>query len=354
MINVSEPFLPPIETYTNILEKCWTNKILTNRGPQTLKFEQKISQIHGLIQVSTLSNCTVGLEMALKILARKDRKKVIVTPFTFKATLCAIENAGFEALYCDIFDDGTIDVNKVYSLITDDVAAILPVHVYGVPCNDDLLSSMVEKNKIPVIYDAAHCFGVFKNDKAVFGLGDASVLSLHATKGINCAEGGAVYFKNPENYDLLQKLVNFNLSNNPHIGVGTNGKLSELHSAFGLAVLDHIDEIQKKKYEIEIFYRNSIPSEYFFIKEDISVKNNNLYTPLILSSESKVIELMNYAERHRIGCRRYFHPSLDSKCYNAHKISQRILCIPNHTNLSSDELYKISDLINDFDRQYGL
>lgn len=347
MINVSEPFLPDLDKVTSYLEVCWKSRVLTNRGQLVKNYESEISKMHSLYDVTCVANCTLGLEFALKILAKPGKREVITTPFTFKATVCAIVSAGFKPVYCDVMHDGNIDHTKLIDVITPETAAIMPVHVYGVPCNDKEISSIGSDYKIPVIYDAAHCFGVFKDDQPVFGMGDASVISLHATKGVNCGEGGVVHFKDKENNEKLRHFINFNLTPGQATLDGTNGKLSELNAALGLAVLESYDAIFRRRMEIEKTYRQNLPSQIFFIRDNPSILNNNLYTPLIFSSEDKVLEIMNLLLDREIISRRYFFPSLDENCLVASDIAPRVLCIPTHVNLSQEEIFLVCNIVND-------
>lgn len=347
MINVSEPFLPEIDRVSFYLEECWKSRVLTNRGQLVKNYESEISKMHSVSDVTCVANCTLGLEFALKILTKPDKKEVITTPFTFKATVCAIVNAGFKPVYCDIMSDGNIDHAKLIDLITPDTAAIMPVHVYGVPCNDKEISSIGNDYKIPVIYDAAHCFGVFKDSKSIFEMGDASVISLHATKGVNCGEGGVVHFKNKENNEKLRHFTNFNLPIKDGIINGTNGKLSELNAALGLAVLESYESIFNRRMEVEKTYRQTLPNHIFFIRDNPNILNNNLYTPLIFSSEDKVLQIMNSLLERGIISRRYFFPCLDKSCQVASDIARRVLCIPTHVNLSQEEIFLVCSVVND-------
>ena len=347
MINISEPFLPDLNRVTSYLEDSWKSKILTNRGPLVRNFESEVSKIHSLNDVTCVANCTIGLEIALRILAKPGKKEVITTPFTFKATVCAIVSAGFHPVFCDVMHDGNIDPGKLLEAITPDTAAIMPVHVYGVPCNDEEISSIGSDYNVPVIYDAAHCFGVFKGNQSVFGMGDASVLSLHATKGVNCGEGGVVHFKDEQLNEKLRDFTNFNLLLGLTTFSGTNGKLSELNAALGLAVLESYDAIFSKRREIEEKYRETLPPQIFFISDNPSIINNNLYTPLIFPSEDKVLEIMNLFLERGVTSRRYFFPCLDENCSIAADIARRVLCIPTHVNLSQEEIDLVCNIVND-------
>lgn len=354
MINVTEPHLPDRNAFLKRLEKVWETKILTNNGPFVKELEERIATFHKIQKVVTVTNCTVGLELSLRLLAKYDAGKVIVTPFTFKATLCAITSAGFEPLFCDIGSDGNLDPGELEKLVTEDVVAIMPVHVYGVPCASERIKAIAGHFDIPVIYDAAHCFGVFENGEAVFPQGDASVLSLHATKGINSVEGGAIYFKDNQNYERLKDISNFDLNNKNQNIASTNAKLSELHAIFGLSVLDEIEEVFKRRKAIDDYYRANIPETYFFIKKNRNISNSNLYAPLILSSSDKVQQFQRYFWDAGVSTRRYFYPSLSQEKKVAQRLSERILCIPNHPNLTDLNLNKICSLVSEFSKIYGL
>lgn len=354
MINVSEPYLPDLNKYTRLVAEVWDNKIITNRGPLVQKLEAKIASFHNVSEVITVSNCTIGIELSLRILAKRPTGKVIVTPFTFKATICAIENAGYQPVYCDIGENGNLDPEAVRKAMSADTVAIVPVHVYGVPCDDVSLSEISHEYDVPIIYDAAHCFGVTHNEKAIISWGDASVISLHATKGVNCGEGGAVYFRDKRNYDKLKQISNFNLVNKYEKFSGTNAKLSELQGALGLSVIEDIDLIFEKRRNIEAIYRAQLPNGINFIQHDARVKNNNLYAPLKLSNSVKIEQLAQFLQQQNIASRRYFYPPMTTNCERALNLSLKILCIPCHPNLTKEETYYICEKINAFAKEYSL
>lgn len=354
MINVTEPYMPDKNAFLKRIEKVWETKILTNNGEFVKEFEERIAAFHKIQKVVTVTNCTVGLELCLRLLAKYKVGKVIVTPFTFKATLCAIMSAGYEPLFCDVGPDGNLDPDELEKLVTDNVVAIMPVHVYGVPCASDRISAIAGHFDIPVIYDAAHCFGVLENDKAIFPRGDASVLSLHATKGINSIEGGAIYFKDNQNYERLKEISNFDLNNKNPNNTATNAKLSELHAIFGLSVLDEIEVVLARRKTIDEYYRANLPETSFFIKKNRNIANCNLYAPLILSSSDKVHQFQSFCMDAGVITRRYFYPSLSPKTEVSQGIAERIVCIPNHTNLNEINLRTVCSIVHEFNKIYGI
>ena len=136
-----------------------------------------------------------------------------------------------------------MDPTKIESAITSQTTGILPVHVYGHPCDVDEIEKIATKNKLKVIYDAAHSFGVNCHCGSILNHGDLSVVSLHATKVFNTFEGGAIISQNKETKDYIDKIKNFGIISETVIEhIGLNAKFSEFNAALGLLQLKEIDK----------------------------------------------------------------------------------------------------------------
>lgn len=352
-INVTKSFFPPIEQYQAQLNRIWKNQWLTNRGKLVLELEDKLKKYLDVDHILVTNNGTIPIQIALKLLS--NRGEVITTPFSYVATTSSIVWEGCNPVFVDIHPEYlTIDETKIEAKITDKTTTILATHVFGNPCNIDVIDKIAQKHGLKVIYDAAHCFGVEYKSKSIFEYGDISTCSFHATKIFHTGEGGAIFSNDKELQHKIFYSHNFG-HNGPLAfhGLGINGKISELQAAMGLAVLPHMPHIIANRKKIietynEVFRNTPLNT----IKLRDSTSWNYSYFPVILQSEdvlNKVMKELNYND---IFPRRYFYPCLDQLPYVssgdfpvASKISRQVLCLPLYQDLEVDLVSKIAKII---------
>ena len=190
-ITVTSPLLPPLEEFIPYLQDIWDRKWLTNNGYYHKELEKALAEYLGVPYVSLFTNGTLPLICALQAL--RITGEVITTPYSFVATTHALWWNGIKPVFVDI-DPITcnIDVDKIEAAITPKTTAIMPVHVYGTPCDTERIQAIADKYGLKVIYDVAHAFGVKVNGKAILEAGDMSTLSFHATNVYNTIEGCAL------------------------------------------------------------------------------------------------------------------------------------------------------------------
>lgn len=347
-IQVSKPYLPPIEEYNKYLQGIWSRNWLTNDGPL-------VCQLSGLLQgylksppLTYLSNGTLALQLSIKALELKG--EIITTPFSYVATTSSIVWENCRPVFVDINNDSfNIDAALIEAKITNETTAILATHVFGNPCDVDKIETIAQKHNLKVIYDGAHCFGVKYNNKSIFEYGDLSTISFHATKVFHTIEGGAIFSKDETVLKKLMRLRNFGFSGvNTFTGVGINAKNSEFHAAMGLCIMKHIDTILQKRKEQYLYYKEKLaPSKYFRFQEiSKNTEYNYSYFPVIFENEERLIGTLNKLELNRISPRRYFYPSLSTLDYVnakpgsfpvAENISKCVLCLPLYHELSKEE-----------------
>ncbi|WP_412560007.1 DegT/DnrJ/EryC1/StrS family aminotransferase [Winogradskyella sp. MIT101101] len=353
MITVTKPFFPPIEDYQKYIVKIWENQWLTNRGNLVVELEDKLKSYLGINNVIVMTNGTLPLHIALSALAKGG--EVITTPFSYVATTSSIVWEKCTPIFVDIHPEYlTIDETKIEAAITPRTTTILATHVYGNPCNVEIIEEIAKKHNLKVIYDAAHCFGVTYKGTSVFNYGDVSTCSFHATKLFHTAEGGAVFSQDEELHNQMFFGHNFG-HNGPHeyFGIGTNAKISELQSAMGLSVLPYMSDILDSRRRICELYDSFFDNENFTkLKIREETKWNYCYYPLIFKSEKKLLQTQQVLNENNIFPRRYFYPSLANLPYVEQKsltitddISSRILCLPLYYDLTLEDVEVISKLI---------
>lgn len=354
-INVTKSFFPPLDEYNAYLQRVWSNEWLTNRGELTLELEEKLKEKLKVNHILITNNGTVPIQIALKLLGNYG--EIITTPFSYVATTSSIVWENCKPVFVDIHPEYlTIDESKIEAAITSKTTAILATHVFGNPCNTEIIEQIAKKHNLSVIYDAAHCFGVFYNNKSIFNYGDISTCSFHATKIFHTGEGGAAFCNDNELYDKIYYSHNFGHDGpvNFH-GLGINAKISELQSAMGLAVLDHIDEIFNERKKIVNIYNEQLDfSKLDKIKIRANTVWNYSYYPVIFDTEENLLWTMKKLNDKNIFPRRYFYPSLNTINYVEGKsmpvsesISSRVLCLPLFKDLLEDELKLIIKIINE-------
>lgn len=354
MIPVTKTFLPSLEEYNSYIKRAWDNTWLTNRGELTLELESKLKQYLSVTHLTVTNNGTIPLQIALKIFGQGG--EVITTPFSYVATSAAIVWENCTPVFVDIHPEYfTIDESKIESAITSKTTAILATHVFGNPCNIEAIEAIAQKHNLKVIYDAAHCFGVKYNGQSVFNFGDISTCSFHATKIFHTGEGGAMFCNNDELHHQLFFSHNFG-HNGPLAfhGLGINAKISELQSAMGLAVFNHIDTIFSERKKVVDLYDNHL--NFQKIKKLKIRENTNWnysYYPVIFKSETILLKIQDELQKENIIPRRYFYPSLNTIEYTngnsmpiSESIASRILCLPLYVGLKECDQVKICSIVN--------
>lgn len=353
MITVTKTYFPPIEEYNALVKKAFDNQWLTNRGELIELLEEKLKVYLKIDWITITNNGTVPLQIALKLFGKGG--EIITTPFSYVATTSAIVWENCTPVFVDIHPDYfTIDETKIEQAITSRTTCILATHVFGNPCNVDVIDAIAKKHNLKVIYDAAHCFGVEYDNKSIFEFGNVSTCSFHATKLFHTAEGGAMFTKNKELQHQLFYSHNFGHDGPLAFhGLGINGKISELQAAMGLAVFPYMEEILVERKKVVDLYDTLLDfSKFKKLKIRENTKWNYSYYPVILESEEQLLQVQKRMNDNQIFPRRYFYPSLNTIPYVqntpmpiSEDTAKRILCLPLYVGLSKNEIEKIASII---------
>lgn len=353
-VYVTAPSLAPLNEFVELLEGVWESGILTHNGPLVQRLEKALSSKLGLERLSLVTNGTIALQMAIKALDL--RGEIITTPFTWIATLSAIQWEGCTPVFCDVEEDTfNIDCTKIEDLITDKTVAIMPVHVFGNPCDVYEIERIAKKYNLKVIYDAAHAVGSTLNGKSLLAFGDISATSLHATKLLNTGEGGALIAASDDLDNEISKVRFFGHNENKHIvRVGTNGKMTEIHAALGLANLKYFDEVLTDRKQKYLRYQNSLENLAGIKFQTFDHGEINYsYFPIVLESESHVLQVIDALGEINVVPRRYFYPSVNlysaivpyQECPVSENLASRILCLPLYYQLKIEEIDRITSVL---------
>lgn len=354
MITVTKTFLPPIAEYNKQVQRIWDNQWLTNRGELVLELEDKLKAYLKVNHILVTNNGTVPIQIALKLLGNGG--EIITTPFSYVATTASIVWENCIPVFVDIHPEYlTIDETKIEAAITHKTKAILATHVFGNPCNIEVIETIAKKHNLKVIYDAAHCFGVEYNNKSIFEYGDVSTCSFHATKLFHTGEGGAI-FSNDTNLQH-QLFYTHNFGHNGALafhGLGINGKISELQAAMGLAVFPYMETIVMERKKVVDYYNQHLNfSKLKSLKIRENTSWNYSYYPIIFENEAQLLKVEKELNDNQIFPRRYFYPSLNTIEYTngmampiSESVASRIMCLPLYVGLDTKILEKIIAKIN--------
>ncbi len=363
-IYVTKPYLPEKEKFNSYIDFIWDSCYLTNQGTLHNEFQDRLKGYLDVGNITLTVNGHLALESALRMFDFEQGSEVITTPFTFASTTHAITLSGLKPVFCDIKEsDLTIDENKIEELITDKTVAILPVHVYGHPCNVEAIESIAKKHGLIVLYDAAQAFAVKVNGKSIANYGDISMFSFHATKLFHSIEGGALAYNKSEYAEILNAYKNFGIMDEEHVEyVGRNAKMNEFQAAMGLCNLDSMEDILVKRKEITLRYREhlkGIPEVRMFYVESDKIEYNYAYLPILVNTKENREELYNFLAEHDIFVRKYFYPIVsDYECYKelynevklpvAKKSGDTVLTLPIYHELSLEDVDRVCFFIKKY------
>lgn len=354
--------MPPYEEYIKAIRPLWDSCRITNMGQYHQELEEKLKRYLDVPELSLMVNGHMALELAIQAFGFPKGAEIITTPFTFISTTHAIVRNHMKPVFCDVkLSDGTIDETKIENLITENTAAIIPVHVYGNVCNVEEIQRLADKYNIKVIYDAAHAFGIKYKGTGIGNFGDASIFSFHATKVYNTVEGGAVTFSDHKIYDKLYNLKNFGIRGEELVSdIGANAKMNEFCAIMGLCNLKHINDAiadRKKRFDYYIENLKNIQGIRFFNKNGFATENY-AYFPIIIEESYGMDrnQLYDYLQTKGIYTRKYFYPlTSDQACFKnkyksvdlkyARELAEKVLVIPLYENLEVEEMDNIINLI---------
>lgn len=361
-IYVTQPFVPPLEEFSPYLKKIWESKCLTNGGPFHQELESSLADYLGIKHLSLFANGTLALVTALQAL--RITGEVITTPFSFVATAHSLLWNGIKPIFVDIHPTTlNLDPEKIEAAITPHTTAIMPVHVYGKPCDVEKIQKIADTYGLKVIYDAAHAFGVQYKGESLLKHGDLSTMSFHATKVFNTFEGGAIVCPDAKIKKRIDDLKNFGFHDEVTVvAPGINAKMNEMQAAFGLLQLKHIDKAIEKRKEIDGEYRAQLShvNGIFIPLLPADTIYNYSYFPILVKKEYPLTRdgLNDKLRQEGIFPRRYFYPLISefpmyrgfSSASHANlpvakMIAEQVLCLPIYPALENEIITKIITII---------
>lgn len=358
-ITVTSPLLPSLDDFREMLEDIWNSKWVTNNGLFHKLLENELAEYLKVPYISLFTNGTLPLLTALQAL--RVTGEVITTPYSFVATTHSIWWNGCKPVFVDIDPKtGNIDPDKIESAITPRTTAIMPVHVYGKPCDTVRIQHIADTYGLKVIYDAAHAFGVDVEGKSILNAGDMSSLSFHATKVFNTIEGGALVIHDEATKRRIDDLKNFGIHDEVTVvGPGINSKMDEIRAAYGVLNLRQVDKAIAARKNVADEYRKSLRGVdgVSFYEDMPGVRHNYSYFPIFIDPERYGMtrdDLYYKMKEAGILGRRYFYPLIsDFSTYRgldsanpanlpyAHRLSDSVICLPIHHELTMEDIHRV-------------
>ena len=370
-IYIARPLLPNLADVAAQLQDVWDSQWLTNNGPKHQALEQALQSTLAVPHVSLFNNGTIALVVACRSLRLSG--EVITTPFTFPATPHVLTWNNIKPIFCDV-DPVTMnmDAEKIESLITPGTTGILPVHVYGTPCDVGRIQEIADRYGLKVIYDAAHAFGVAVNGVGIGNFGDISMMSFHATKMFHTAEGGALLFRDNHLKERIAFLKNFGIKNEEEVVMpGLNGKMNEIQAVIGLEVLKCLAKDTQRRKELVGVYRACLADMegITLLPELPAVKGNYQYFVIRVNQRDfgcSRDEVHAQFKRYNVFTRKYFYPLCsDYPCYRhipsaspanlpvAQQVVKEVLCLPLYGKLTPDDIERIGAMLKAFRKGRG-
>lgn len=364
-ITVTSPLLPNLEEYNAMLQDIWQRKWITNNGYYHQQLERALTDYLGVEYLSLFTNGTLPLITALQALGITEGE-VITTPYSFVATSHSIWWNKLKPVFVDVLpENGNIDPMKIEAAITDHTVAIMPVHVYGCPCDVETIDAIAKRHNLKVIYDAAHTFGVTYKGHSVLEWGDVSTLSFHATKVYNTVEGGAMVVHSAEMKYDVDNLKNFGFRGETTVvAPGINSKMDEMRAAYGLLNLRQVDAAIAARKRVAEKYVAALKDikgiELFPYEISPSFRWNYAYFPILVTEDYRMTRdaLYEFMKTQNVLGRRYFYPLItDFEPYKncpsataanlpiANRLASQVICLPLHHALTAEEVERVIQCI---------
>jgi perosamine synthetase len=362
-IPISKPVFSNQER-VNILD-CIDSAWISSAGPYVPKFESMNADYYGVKHGVAVPNGTVALHLALAALGIGIGDEVIVPDLTFAATANAVFYTGAEPILADVERDSwTIDIEKCESLVSEKTKAIIPVHLYGQPCQMDTILAFAQKYRLAIIEDCAEAHGAAFKGQKVGSFGQISCFSFYANKIVTTGEGGICLTNDDQLNERMCILRDHGMHPSKrywHDRIGYNYRMTNLQAAVGCAQMEHIDQSIQIRDEIFEQY-TEILKNHPLLEIQNELKNRRkvcwLYSILINTDKQGVdIESIQAALKDRnIDSRPFFVPLHEMPPYQklrhselntAVEVYQKGISLPTFINLKKEEVdYIGSSLVN--------
>jgi len=319
-------------------------------GESVLKFEEEFARYTGTKYAVSVNSGNSALQISLMSLGISDKSKVITPTNSFIASANCIRMVNAQPILSDIDSrDGCIDVFSV----TEKADAIIPVHIYGNPCDFDSVKSLAEQQKIPIIEDACQAHGAIFKGKKVGGISDVGCFSFYPTKNMTVGGDGGMTTTNNEEIALKIKSIRDNgrKTKNEFDKLGFTMRLNTINAAIGRVQLKHLDEKNSRRREIVGIYRKKL-AENCILPENLEGKS--VYHQIVIKHEKRD-DIRKELTDNDIGCAIYYEKPIHmQEIYqeygltlpNSEKFSREIMSLPSYPSLTDEQVEIIAESVN--------
>ena len=364
MVMVNEPLLNGNEK--KYLNECIDTGWISSEGPFVKRFENGMASYVGRKYATACANGSAALDIAVKILGLEKDDEVIMPSFTIISCAQSLVTQGIKPVLVDShFDTFNMIVEDIEAKITPKTKAIMIVHIFGLSVDVNPILELAQKYHLKIIEDAAEAIGQEYKGRKCGSFGDVSIFSFYPNKHITTGEGGMV-LTDDENLDKRAKSnrnLCFTSDRFIHEDLGWNYRMTNMQAALGVAQLEKIAPIVKKKRYIGNAY-NELLKDINVINLPISETNccENIYWVYAITLKDgykkTVKEVMSELERYKIGARPFFYPMhkqpvfnniglfLDDNLSNSEKLYERGFYIPSGLALTDKEIKEVSNVLH--------
>jgi perosamine synthetase len=344
----------------NVVE-CLDSTWISSKGKFIARFENSFSEFIGVKHSATVCNGTVAIHVALLALGIGEGDEVIVPSFTYVASVNAIRYTGAKAVFIDSdLLTWQMDPNKIEDKITKETKAILVVHLYGQPCEMDVILNIAKKNNLYIVEDCAEAFGSLYNGKHVGTFGDISTFSFFGNKTITTGEGGMVVTNGPYLYEKVVHLKGQGLAKDReyyHDIIGYNYRMTNICAAIGCAQLERANELIEKKATIAKWYENKLKNLPIIFHSQVgNVKHSFWMISILLKDDDERNKIRLHLKENGIETRPTFHPVHLMPMYFvkefslpvAENLGNRGINLPSYPDLNESDVDYICNQIKEF------
>ncbi len=328
-------------------------------GESVFKFEEEFASYIGTKYAVAVNSGTSALMLALRALGIKENDKVIVPTNSFIATANSVLMNNARPVFADInAKDGGIDISSVKN--TENAKGIVPVHIYGNPCDMDELSDFAQKKGLFIVEDACQAHGAEFNGKKAGSLSDAGCFSFYSTKNMTvCGDGGMITTNNEDLKNMLVTLRNCGrVSQYEHCILGYTMRLNTINAAIGRVQLKYLDEWNEKRRKTAKIYLKNLPEDMTLAENK---KGKSAYHLFVIKSEHRDA-LADHLKKNGILTGVHYpipmhqQPLYKSMSYNvplprSEEFSKKILSIPMYPSIKKDDVLFVCEKINEFNNK---
>ncbi len=343
------------------LTECVETNWLTESGRFVADFEKQFGEFLDIKYTTTVANGTLALHLALVALGIGEGDEVIVPTFTYVATVNAVAYTGAVPVFADSEPEyWQIDPDSIRKKINSSTKAIIPVHLYGHPCQMDKICEIAKEYDLFVIEDAAEAFGTKYKNKYVGTFGDIGVFSFYGNKTITTGEGGMLVTNEKTLFDRAVHFKGQGLAKWRqywHDVIGYNYRMTNLSAAIGLAQLERANELIEKKRKIASWYKELLSDLPLELQKEAPDAFHTYWMVTVLTRDYETREALRaYLKEKGVETRPTFYPvhtmPMYSGKYQMHRVAENIalrgLNLPSYPDLEKDNVEEICSIVKDF------